>query len=534
MSPTMLTIQGEGESRQAKLDSDGTTLGRGSDCDVVLDHTHVSRVHAKIYQDPFGRWIIEDLNSHNGVFIEDQRVDAQALSPGQVISIHPFKLTLHDQFDEDIISNASASSAVSSVDDALAEKVIVSKTAEERPLIEYLNEITAHLLAMPDPSELYSRVCQELARKFDSLVTIVRLPSASVPLLDSPEVLACHIGTTDPAVFVAPTNLRLSRRILEAVRKEGVAVMAKSTPSSGTHLTLTIVDAGSPHLVFSAPVSDPCETFDTLYIEILAQTAPPEMFEFIEAVARQVSFVRKSFLFRQRERMASIGQTMSGLAHCIKNVLNGIRSGSSVIDRAIATEDFERVCKGWQTVHRNNEMLGTLVLDMLALARDTQVHPFPTDVNDLAQQVCDLMKDNAAEREVTITYVPDKDLSDVLLDPTHFYRCLLNLLSNAIDACSHAGAVRVRIHRGHRSRRFTVSITDNGQGIKPEAQRRLFQEFFTTKGGKGTGLGLPVTKKLVGQMDGEIRFHSVPGHGTRFVLAFPVPDVPAENTASTS
>ncbi|MGB2821113.1 MAG: GAF domain-containing protein, partial [Phycisphaerae bacterium] len=93
----------------------------------------------------------------------------------------------------------------------------------------------------------------------------------------------------------------------------------------------------------------------------------------------------------RRERMAVIGRTVSGLAHCIKNILNGIRSGSAVIDRALAAEDISRVAAGWQTVSRNNEMLSTLVLDMLALARDSKVHPFATDVNDLAEQVAGLM-----------------------------------------------------------------------------------------------------------------------------------------------
>jgi len=66
-----------------------------------------------------------------------------------------------------------------------------------------------------------------------------------------------------------------------------------------------------------------------------------------------------------KERMAAIGQTVSGLAHCIKNILNGIRSGSTVIDRAMDTGDFEGVRRGWQTVRQNNGMLSTLVLDML-------------------------------------------------------------------------------------------------------------------------------------------------------------------------
>lgn len=223
-----------------------------------------------------------------------------------------------------------------------------------------------------------------------------------------------------------------------------------------------------------------------------------------------------------KERMAAVGQTVSGLAHCIKNILNGIKSGSAVMDRALAEEDFGRVSKGWQTVSRNNQMLSTLVLDMLALARDSKPHPFPTDLNDLAEQVARLLEDRAGEKGVSIECVPAAGLGDVLVDPTHFYRCLLNLMSNAIDACEGGDRVRVRLYRAAGRDRVTVSVADDGQGISKEDSRKLFTEFFTTKGGRGTGLGLPVTMKLIGEMGGRITFHSVFGRGTRFVFAVPV------------
>jgi signal transduction histidine kinase len=224
----------------------------------------------------------------------------------------------------------------------------------------------------------------------------------------------------------------------------------------------------------------------------------------------------------QKERMAAVGQTVSGLAHCIKNILNGIRSGSAVIDRAMAGGDFERVGEGWQTVRRNNEMLSTLVLDMLALARDAKPHPFPTDVNDLTEQVANLMSHRAADHGIALSCIPAGDLPEALLDPTHLYRCLLNLVANALDACDGGGNVRIRVYRGKGRDRFTVSVTDDGRGIGEAARRKLFTEFFTTKGGRGTGLGLPVTRKLIGEMGGTILFHSVEGRGTRFVIAVPI------------
>jgi signal transduction histidine kinase len=115
-----------------------------------------------------------------------------------------------------------------------------------------------------------------------------------------------------------------------------------------------------------------------------------------------------------------------------------------------------------------------------------------------------------------------------MVDPTHLYRCLLNLVTNAVDACGEGHHVRVRAYRGRGKSRFTVSVADDGCGIPLEVRRRLFEEFFTTKGGRGTGLGLPVTRKLVMEMGGTIKLHSVAGRGTRFVMAFPVAGAPGE------
>ena len=222
------------------------------------------------------------------------------------------------------------------------------------------------------------------------------------------------------------------------------------------------------------------------------------------------------------ERMAAIGQTVSGLAHCVKNILNGIRSGSAVVDRCLRQEDYPRVRDGWQVVRKNNEMLSSLVLDMLSLAKDTNFHPFPTDVNDLCEQICQLMADKAAESRITVDATVAEGLPEVMTDPTQLYRSLLNLVSNAIDACEEGGRVAVRVYRGDRRGRFTISIRDDGMGISAENRAKLFTEFFTTKGNQGTGLGLPVTAKLIAGMGGSITFHSVVGRGTRFVLALPI------------
>jgi signal transduction histidine kinase len=258
----------------------------------------------------------------------------------------------------------------------------------------------------------------------------------------------------------------------------------------------------------------------------------------VETVAPQIALALENAHLHgeivRGERMAAVGRTVSGLAHCIKNILNGIRSGSAVVNSAVEAQDFEKTNQGWQVVSKNNEMLSRLVLDMLSLAREAKFHPFPTDVNDLADQICALVADRARERNISISCTPAENLPEVTTDPMQLYRCLLNLISNAIEAGRDGSSVRVRVYRSGRRSRFTVSVADNGTGISGENRDKIFSEFFTTKGSRGTGLGLPVTKKLIVAMGGTITFHSVAGRGTKFVVALPTHDEPAADKETSS
>ena len=83
MAETKLIISGPAKTESVQLGSKGVTLGRGANCDVILDDDGVSRHHARIYQDPFGRWIVEDLQSRNGVIVEGQRIQAHDILTGQ-------------------------------------------------------------------------------------------------------------------------------------------------------------------------------------------------------------------------------------------------------------------------------------------------------------------------------------------------------------------------------------------------------------------------------------------------------------------
>ncbi len=385
-------------------------------------------------------------------------------------------------------------------------------------------------------------VQQILPAALSTVAEIARAEGSSIMLID-PETKAMSFfvaaGPGADAALAVP--LPPGEGICGHVARTGKSLIVNDPANDDRHYDQVDQTSG---ITTRNLVCVPLSTGDRLWgvIELINKRAGADFedrdLQLVETVAPQIALALENAHLHDEivvgERMAAVGRTVSGLAHCIKNILNGIKSGSAVVNRAVEAQDFEKTCQGWQVVNKNNEMLSRLVLDMLSLAREANFHPFPTDVNDLAEQICGLVADRAAERNITISCIPAENLPEVTTDPTQIYRCLLNLISNAIEAGRDGSSVRVRIYRSDRKPRFTISVTDNGTGISSENRDKIFSEFFTTKGSRGTGLGLPVTKKLIAAMAGTITFHSVAGRGTKFVVALPTNDETAADKETSS
>ncbi|MBN2448285.1 MAG: SpoIIE family protein phosphatase [Phycisphaerae bacterium] len=299
----MLTIAGPERVDEVLLDSRGVVIGRNQKCDVVLKSERVSRRHARVFQDPFGRWIIEDLGSGNGVLVHGERITAHAILPGEKIGIGQYVLTLTPAMTGQIAPDPSIVKASTTL---LAENadldVIHEGATPPAPLsriwLQELNRIVDRLGRLGDKSELYPEVCRCLASAPGTAALVVRLPGSAEPLPISPEVVACHVGGgAEVTAAQGVTELHLSRRVLEAIRRSGQPVMARSAHSADEEFALTIDDERAPRAVLCAPVSDLRESVDALYLDVPADDEARDVFEFLQVVARQVQLVRKVLLF---------------------------------------------------------------------------------------------------------------------------------------------------------------------------------------------------------------------------------------------
>lgn len=326
MSTVTLTITEQGRSRQVQLEPKGTLIGRGHECQIIINSQDVSHKHARIFRDPFDRWIIEDLGSHNGIFINGERVQAHALLPGESVNIGSCSLSIEPSLVQQIERDDSVHMTSNIIKDDLKAEIISSGFETDkvlsRPYLKQLNEINKCFSELTSTSTLYPEVCRRLAQTPKTIAAVLRLPKNTEVLPKSPEILACYLGDSHTDVMAEDmTNLYLSHRVLEAVRVTGNPVMAQSISSSDTDMVLTLSDEHSPRIVICAPLSAVTEQVDLLYLDTLIEQTTPDTFEFVQAVARQVILTRKSLIFMQAKAERQILDQQLALAHDIQTKL---------------------------------------------------------------------------------------------------------------------------------------------------------------------------------------------------------------------
>ncbi|MEW6111251.1 MAG: PAS domain S-box protein [Thermodesulfobacteriota bacterium] len=228
------------------------------------------------------------------------------------------------------------------------------------------------------------------------------------------------------------------------------------------------------------------------------------------------------------DRLAVVGQTVAGLAHGIKNILTGLEGGVFVVETAIEDKDDQLLNRGWKMIQNNIVRISVLVKDLLGYSKERAPRYEETDPNLLGEEVCALFDIRAKEKSIVIERAFDPNVGKVFkifLDQRGIHTCLSNLLSNALDACEiDSKKVEHRIvmrTKQDPDGNLIYEVSDNGAGMSEETKRKIFSSFYSTKGSRGTGLGLMVTSKIVMEHGGRILFESEESQGSTFTVILP-------------
>ena len=233
------------------------------------------------------------------------------------------------------------------------------------------------------------------------------------------------------------------------------------------------------------------------------------------------------------ERLQAIGETVATISHSVKNILQGLRSGADAVELALRRGDLEMARDGWPIVARNLDRVSWLVMNMLAYSKDRPLEIEETDLGAVVREACELMRSTAERRRVTLDAQVAADMPPAPVDANAVHQVLLNLLANAVEAAPDRGG-RVTAHCAFDAAKnvFRIEVSDNGPGVPAAHRTRLFEAFASTKGQRGTGLGLAVARALVERHGGTLAHADASPHGTVMTAAFPADhgDPDAERT----
>lgn len=227
-----------------------------------------------------------------------------------------------------------------------------------------------------------------------------------------------------------------------------------------------------------------------------------------------------------QEELATLGRLVGGIAHSIKNVLEGLRGGVYVANLGFRDNSQADIRTGWEMIQRNVDRLSAMILDMLYCARPRAPRLVPVSLPEVAGAVIQLYAARAKDLGLSLEAELDDSVPSVLGEPRDLHSLLSNLVGNALDAgCADEDErkkPRVRVRIARQDQQAVVQVTDNGTGMDEETRGKLFTMFFSTNGASGTGRGLVVARKVATEHGGVISVESVPGEGSTFTVKLPL------------
>jgi signal transduction histidine kinase len=227
---------------------------------------------------------------------------------------------------------------------------------------------------------------------------------------------------------------------------------------------------------------------------------------------------------RLQSQLAALGMMVGQIAHDVKGVLTGLDGGVYMVTTGMERQDRGRLEQGWEMVRRNVDRVRTLVLDILYYAKERELEYRLASPIRIVEDLIRAFQIRARESGVEVLADLDPSAIAFEADVRAVEAMLTNLLNNALDACRadpSGEARRVRVGVRDEDDVVAFEISDNGVGMDRETRERAFTPFFSSKGGKGTGLGLYIAHRIATQHGGTIDLSSTLGDGTTFTVHLP-------------
>ncbi len=534
-------------SRSIRLDPGVITIGRSRSNTIYLAHGSASRNHARISLID-GQYVLSDLKSRNGTYVNKKRIKNISLKHNDqiVLGDRSFVFSLKDpeHDDSDLVYTSSEDTVCFREDDIHLPDMVARKaeTAARTFLdpnidgkeISAEQALDAHsrlllLYQLSDKLRYIKNVDEILSMGIDLIFGALPSAERGVAMLrsSSKDPLEAHIVKyrhKKPEGDVIP----VSQTVINKVIKEKLALVSRDALDDSRFETGDSIMVHNLNSIICVPLISGERVIGVLHLDTsqILDAFTQNDLEFTAAVANEMSITIDNSRLQQEalqnERMAAIGMTITNIAHNIKNLLTINRGVEELMSMYVSDIADEKLQKSWQLVRKSLEQMNNLSTNMLDF---TRVHPVQLDLIDINSTVLnyrDIFQETLTRMGNKLVMDLDPNLTKWVMDESGLKRALLNLVVNANDAIEEKdnGIITITTFIDAKNH-LNIGVSDNGCGIEPDRINNVFQLFFTTKGTKGTGLGLPMVQRFVERLGGTITVESKVDEGATFNLNIP-------------
>lgn len=528
----LTVLKGPDKGRQYELpDGEPQQIGRSSESLPLADQT-ISRRHAELTPDD-GHWHINDLKSANGTFVNGVRVTELRLLQlgdqircGNTLFLFGQEAHAYPQEGTGVVLKSGLEAHVEHSISAMDESMIMS-VPEPSEAAEFHLKIIYELIqligSVIDRQALLEKVMDVIFEYFQADRGFILLQN-EVDQRPDPIVVRHRVA---PDVKQKP-QIAVSRTIVQYVMRKRVGVLTSNAMRDERFAAGDSVQSYGIRSALCAPIKFKDELFGVIHLDskVANYTYTEDQLHLLTAIGVQTGLaLANAHLLEdrlQRERAAAGDETVASLSHSIKNIIQGLRGGADVVEIGLRKNDMNVVHGGWNIVARNLERIHSLTMNMLMYSKQRRPERQLTNLVPLLEEIIASVQTQFNARKIVLMTDFDPAVPPVPVDPVGIHQAVLNLLNNALEAVeSEKGVVSVACGFDAADQCAHIRVSDNGAGIDAHQRSKLFQPFYSTKGMKGTGLGLVVTRKVIQEHDGRLRVDTSPEQGTTFTLTLP-------------
>lgn len=601
MQPILRITDGKSPETTHSISAEVVSIGRESGNQIQILDTEASRRHAEIRQTETGHFEIFDLNSSNGTLVNGQKANRCRLRSGDQITIGTTSLIF-------LLTQTSTTYTAEQINVVLKQgdadgSRIIADYSQHYPNTGRKNTHSKYEAINADSNTAPTNRDQSLDVIYQTAVAIGRTEDLGEVLdrilqlvfdwVEADRGCIMLRDTQDQTLYPAARRDRvhpieenrrdpisISKSIADHVLEQQIGVRTSNAKEDSRFESSPSIVTRGIREALCVPLQGRYSIVGLLYVDTytppgrhssdeLKSRFTNEHLKIITAIGYQAAVAIEDTHYYssllKSERLTAMGQALTSLSHDIKNILQGIKGGSYLIDAGLNQKNAQAVRRGWTMVERNQERISNLVLDMLTFSKDREPNLKHQDINELVKEVFEDFENRSRELSIEFSLQLESQPVYCSFDYDSLYRAILNLLINAVDAVTESHnndhnqntAAPLNSHSAEGSHKTEqgphthdddaqeddtqvpkgkvtvhtsvlsdgnckIEIGDNGAGIPDEIRGKIFTLFESTKGARGTGIGLPVSAKIIEEHHGTIAIvEPQDGKGTIFQITLP-------------